>query len=220
MQNPGVTNIEVLDVGTMKYGACLELQHEMHARVASNVHPGALIFVEHEPVITFGKNADRGFLHFSADHLQSRGIELYDTDRGGEITAHAPGQLVVYPILHLPTFRLGARDYVCALEKTVISVLAGYDVVAATHDEYPGVWVGDRKICAVGVRIKNRTSMHGIAFNICNSLELFDLMTPCGITGKGVCSLAQLIDAQITVAEVKSEFKTRFLEQLSLRYSV
>lgn len=216
MQNEFLRNIEIINAGTMKYGACLELQHSLHEKVAAGEHPGALIFVEHEPVITFGKNADPAFLHFSEKYLCEQGVELFHTDRGGEVTAHMPGQLVVYPILHLPRFRLGARDYICVLEKAVIATLRDFNIEAATSEKYPGVWVGDRKVCAVGVRIKNRTTMHGIAFNICNNLTLFSLMTPCGIPGKGVCSLAQLVDAAEapTVERVLGVFQAHFLQGL------
>jgi lipoyl(octanoyl) transferase len=178
---------------------------------------GAIIMVEHEPVITFGKNADPNFLHFSKAYLEAQGIDLFDTDRGGEITAHMPGQLVVYPILSLPAYGLGARDYINVLEQTVIAIVAEYGVDASTHKEYPGVWIGERKVCAVGVRIKNRTSMHGIAFNISNKLDLFDLMTPCGIQGKSVCSLSQLVAEKITVDEVKKKFPLQFMSQLEQR---
>jgi lipoate-protein ligase B len=214
MQNQSLTQPEVIDVGTMKYGACLELQHSLHADVSEEKRGGAMILVEHEPVITFGKNADPNFLHFSRAYLETKGIYLFDTDRGGEITAHMPGQLVVYPILFLPAYGLGARDYISVLEQTVIAIVAEYGVVAATHKEYPGVWVDERKVCAVGVRIKNRTSMHGIAFNICNNLDLFDLMTPCGIKGKSVCSLSQLVPNEISVDEIKKKFPAQFMKQL------
>jgi lipoyl(octanoyl) transferase len=217
MQNQSLIQPEVIDVGTMKYGACLELQHSLHSDVSEEKRGGALIFVEHEPVITFGKNADPNFLHFSKAYLEAKGIDLFDTDRGGEITAHMPGQLVVYPILSLPAYGLGARDYINVLEQTVIAIVADYGVVAATHKEYPGVWVDERKVCAVGVRIKNRTSMHGIAFNICNNLDLFDLMTPCGIKGKSVCSLSQLVPNEISVDEIKKKFPVQFMKQLAHR---
>ena len=217
MQNQSIIQPEIMDVGTMKYGACLELQHSLHAEVSEGKRGGVIILVEHEPVITFGKNADPNFLHFSKAYLEAQGIDLFDTDRGGEVTAHMPGQLVVYPILSLPAYGLGARDYICVLEKTVIAITAEYGVTAETHKEYPGVWVGEKKVCAVGVRIKNRTTMHGIAFNICNSLDLFSFMTPCGIQGKSVCSLAQLIPNVISVDDVKKKFSQQFLTQLELR---
>jgi lipoate-protein ligase B len=212
-----VNQIEFIDAGTMKYGACLELQHALHEKVAAGDHPGAVIFVEHEPVITFGKNADPAFLHFSEKYLHEQGVDLFHTDRGGEVTAHMPGQLVVYPILNLPAFRLGARDYVCLLEKSVIATLKDYGVSAATHEKYPGVWAGDRKVCAVGVRIKNRTSMHGIAFNICNDLALFSMMTPCGIQGKGVCSLTELLadGRRPAVTEAREIFRRHLLKGIA-----
>lgn len=223
MQDKILSQLEVVNAGRMKYGACLELQHELHQKVSAGSHPGAVIFVEHEPVITFGKNADPAFLHFSESYLAEQGVDLFHTDRGGEVTAHMPGQLVVYPILHLPSFRLGARDYVCLLEKSVIATLKDYGVTAATHAQYPGVWVGERKICAVGVRIKNRTSMHGIAFNISNDLSLFSMMTPCGIPGKGVCSLTDLsADAKDAprVSDVKEIFSAHMMAGLRRHISV
>lgn len=217
MQNQSLIQLEIIDAGTMRYGACLELQHSLHAEVSEGKRTGAIILVEHEPVITFGKNADPSFLHFSKAYLDAKGIDLFDTDRGGEITAHMLGQLVVYPILSLPAHGLGARDYINVLEQTVIAIIANYGVKASTHKEYPGVWVDERKVCAVGVRIKNRTSMHGIAFNICNNLDLFNLMTPCGIQGKSVCSLSQIVSREISVDDVKKKFPQQFMKQLDLR---
>ena len=194
--------LKIVPVQTMEYGACLALQRRLHARVVQGGPAGYVILVEHPPVLTFGKHADKANLLFSPDYYERLGVALVDTDRGGEVTAHVPGQLVIYPILRLADYQLTPRRYVDLLEQVVTRVLASFGLVGMKDPEHPGVWVGRDKICAVGVRIKDRVSMHGIALNVCNSLDLFAKIVPCGIFGRGVTSLSRLADLPISVDEV------------------
>lgn len=194
--------IRHVPAGTMDYRACWALQQQLHARVVEDPGQAYVVTVEHPPVLTFGRNADKKFLLFGEKQLRAEGVDLVDTDRGGEVTAHLPGQLVVYPILGIEAFKLTPRRYVYLLEQAVIDVLAEYQVAATRDDEHPGVWVGNAKICAVGVRIQRRASLHGIALNVSNSFELFDRIVPCGIQGRGVTSLSRVLGRTVTVAEV------------------
>ncbi len=181
--------LQVIDLGLLEYGEALAVQRHWHAEVASGRHPGVILVVEHLPVLTLGYNADRKYLKFAEGMLKERGVALFDVERGGEVTAHEPGQVVVYPIINLTRWRLTPKSYVCRLEAAVIETLRQLGITAARDAEHPGVWVGHDKICAVGVRIKDRATLHGIALNVENDLSLFDLIVPCGIAGRGVTSV-------------------------------
>ncbi len=186
----------------MDYRRCWDLQRRLHARVVADPSEAYVVTVEHPPVLTFGRHADKKFLLFGEKQLRAEGVDLVDSDRGGEVTAHVPGQLVVYPILGIEAFRLTPRRYVCLLEQAAIDVLAGYHVEAARDPEHPGVWVGNDKVCAIGVRIQQRVSLHGLALNVSNDFDLFRRIVPCGIAGRGVTSLSRAVGRAVTVAEV------------------
>lgn len=186
----------------MDYRRCWELQQRLHGRVVRDPAEAFVVTVEHPPVLTFGRHADKKFLLFGEKQLRAEGVDLVDTDRGGEVTAHVPGQLVVYPILGIEAFRLTPRKYVCRLEQAAIDVLATYGVEATRDADHPGVWVGRAKICAIGVRIQQRVSLHGLALNVSNAFDLFDRIVPCGIQGRGVTSLSRVLGRDVAVAEV------------------
>lgn len=189
--------------GLIDYEACLLRQQRLHAEVVAERHAGAILCVEHPAVLTMGKHAEPRHLKFAESYLSSLGISIYRIDRGGEVTAHEPGQLVVYPILRLPDFGLMPRCYVALLEDAVIATLGQLGIHATQDVNYPGVWVGAEKICAIGVRIKDRVSLHGIALNVCNSLKTFDLIVPCGILGRGVTSVSRVLGRQVHASEVQ-----------------
>src|SRR5690606_6881098 len=127
------------------------------------------------------------------------------TERGGQITAHEPGQLVLYPILPLAQWGISARRYVNTLEQAVIQLLADYGVEARRDTEHPGVWVEANKICALGIRIKQRVSMHGLALNVTNALDIFSSIVPCGIHGRGVTSLNHVVGKTVILSDVMSQ---------------
>lgn len=150
-------------------------------------HPGFVFYLQHPQVITLGKHADQ------KNVLSAGSVPVVRTDRGGQVTGHEPGQLVVYPVLNLGVIRLRARQLVCILESAVIDTLGHWQITAERSSVYPGVWVGDAKICAVGLRIKQRISYHGIAINVENDLKVFQRIVPCAIADRGVTSLRHLI---------------------------
>jgi lipoate-protein ligase B len=195
--------IAVRDLGLMPYEACLALQRETHARVVRGEEAATILLVEHPPVLTMGHHADPRFLTFAKTFFADEGIAVVAVERGGEVTAHEPGQQVAYPILRLADFKLMPKRYVELLETAVIRTLRRFGVDAVTDPEHPGVWVGDAKICAVGIRIKDRASLHGIALNVENDLRLFEMIVPCGIQGKAVTSLARVLGRAVTTNEVK-----------------
>lgn len=183
--------IESRHLGVMSYRDCLEVQYQTHRSVLEAPGRGVILTVEHPSVITLGKHANPANLLWSSEWLRAHSIDLCETDRGGEVTAHEPGQLVMYPILRLSDFLLSPKRYVALLEEAVIATLADLGISSSVDLERPGVWVGVEKICAVGVRIKDRVSMHGVALNVLNSLDVFKLIVPCGLLGRGVTSVAR-----------------------------
>ena len=197
-----------VELGLMPYGEALKAQEQVHAMVVGRKIGGALLTVQHPHVLTLGKNAsDRHLLVPSLD-LHEKGVELYRVERGGEITAHSPGQLVVYPIVPLSLAQDGLpfspKSYVQLLERSVIELLAECGVSAQVNSQYPGVWIRERKICAIGVRIKQRVSLHGLALNINNDLGLFAMIVPCGIGNKGITSVCEVLGREIDISVVTS----------------
>lgn len=207
---------QVKNLGTMSYVDGQRLQEDYHRKVRDGEVPGVILILEHFPVFTLGKHADLGYVLLDENELSRLGIDCLRTDRGGEVTAHMPGQIVAYPILPVMFLGFGAREYVNALMQAVIKTLAKWGVKARCDAEFPGVWVGTNKICAVGVRIKERVSLHGIALNVNNSLELFESIVPCGIKHLGVTSLAQELGYQVSEVEVRAELCQRLAEALDL----
>lgn len=194
--------IRHVPAGMLDYRQCWELQQRLHARVVENPDDAYVVTVEHPNVLTFGRHSDRKFLLFGEKQLRSEGIDLVDTDRGGEVTAHVPGQLVVYPILAMARFRLTPRRYVEVLEQAVIDTLAGYGLAGVRDEEHPGVWIGRNKVCAIGVRIQQRVSLHGLALNASNDFALFQRIVPCGIQGRGVTSISRELGRTVSVQEL------------------
>jgi lipoate-protein ligase B len=204
-----------LNVGTMRYDACLALQTGLHARAVAEGR-AFLVLVEHPPVVTFGKHADPKNALFSKAALASQGVDTADTDRGGDVTAHEPGQLVVYPILRLADFGLGTRPYVTLLENAMISTLARFGRTAGTDPENPGVWIGRDKIGAIGIRIRERATLHGLALNVNNDLATFGRIIACGLRGRGVTTLARQLGRPVSVDEVAGPLVEELLKGLGV----
>lgn len=176
--------IEVIRTDLLNYESALSLQQEIHQRLLDhpNMH-GFFIFTQHPSVITIGKR------DYSASYEPA--YPIVHTDRGGLITAHEPGQLVLYPILYLQKFALSPKSYVRFLEDILIELLASISIEARRISDLAGVWVEDKKIASIGIRIKQRISMHGLALNVSNTLETFKSITPCGIEGCQMTSVNQ-----------------------------
>ena len=195
----------------MPYRQAWALQERVHAEVVNGAEERVLL-VEHPPVITFGRRpgVERNVVA-PPDVLGRRGVEVVPSDRGGDVTLHAPGQLVVYPIVPLNEHRLSVGGYVRALERGVIHALARFGVAARRDDCAVGVWTNDppgagplAKICAIGVRVRRGVTLHGLALNITTDLSLFELIVPCGLVGRPVTSMARLLGANTpAISEVK-----------------
>ncbi|MGA8892678.1 MAG: lipoyl(octanoyl) transferase LipB [Anaeromyxobacteraceae bacterium] len=184
--------IRVQKLGRVEYADGLELMRLAAERVrAREPDRDWLFLLEHPPVLTLGRGADAGNVIASPDWLRSRGFEIHETDRGGDVTYHGPGQVVGYPVVDLSA-RPDVRKFVAALEEAMIRTCADWGVLAGRHAEHRGAWVGPRKIGAVGVHLSRWISTHGIAFNAAADLTHFGAIVPCGITdaGLGVTTLA------------------------------
>ncbi len=171
-----------------------------------------LLLVEHPHVLTLGVRGDGGRSHILADAgiLSARGIEVFETGRGGDVTYHGPGQVVGYPIVDLKPDRCDVHRYVRDLEEVLIRVAADYGVTATRVDGLTGVWVGREKLAAIGVRISRWVTSHGFALNVTTDLECFNLIVPCGIADRGVTSLERLLGRQIDVTEVENPHRGSF----------
>ena len=214
--------LEVLDLGRMPYAEALALQRarqqEVIAGRAQGGHPGFLLLVEHDPpVITVSRRAAAGtHLLSSVETLSEMGIDVHETDRGGDITYHGPGQLVAYPILDLNILGLRLHGYMRWLEDRVCEVLGQFGIQAHRDEDATGVWVGattrDRKICALGIRVSRWVSMHGLALNVSPAMDHFKHIVPCGLHGRGVTSMhMELGDCCPSMDEVKSSVSDSFL---------
>jgi lipoyl(octanoyl) transferase len=205
-----------VSLGHLSYDEALEIQQTQNHRLLSMEDDTQSVFtVEHPPTITIGRNGTTDHIVASEQRLQEMGFVVRHVDRGGDVTYHGPGQLVVYPVLHLAPWENDVSLYVRNLEQVVISALAEVNIVASRLDGYPGVWVGNRKICAVGARIRKRLSgefvtSHGIALNVTTNLSHFDAIVPCGITDKGVTSVAKEIEKPVDLAEWETRVKNAF----------
>jgi len=205
------TALRIFDLGRCDYDRAWALQKDLHARVAAAPEePAHLVLLEHPPVITLGRRADPAHVLLSRDELAARGVQVRHVDRGGDVTYHGPGQLVAYPILRLTGGRRDVHGYFRRLEQTVVNLLAEYGVAAGRQEGLTGVWVGDRKVCAMGVAIKRWTTYHGIALNVNTDLASFRFITPCGIEGKGVTSLSALLGTEVPLSEVSDGFVRHF----------
>jgi lipoyl(octanoyl) transferase len=183
---------QVQDLGRLEYRAALALQKGLEAERQAGLIPDQLLLVEHPHVITLGRNGRAQNLLAGAEVLSRAGISFYRTDRGGDITYHGPGQLVGYPILDLRDWKRDVGAYVRGIEQVLIDTLADYGIAAGRIPKLTGVWVGDRKIAAIGVHISRWVTTHGFALNVSTGLNYFQYIVPCGLT-KPVTSMAQLL---------------------------
>jgi lipoate-protein ligase B len=181
--------IFVQNMGRKSYKAVWDLQIKMQQQRIRGEIEDTLILVEHDPVYTLGKNADKDHL------LQNRdeSVDVFNIERGGDITFHGPGQLVGYPILDLSNYKKSVSWYMRTLEQVLIDTLIEFKIIAQRNDGLTGVWVGDEKIVALGVRISRWVTMHGFALNVNPDLSFYDGIIPCGIFDHGVTSMEQLL---------------------------
>jgi lipoyl(octanoyl) transferase len=206
-----MTTARLLDLGRRPYREVWALQRELHAAVAEGREPDTWLVVEHDPVITLGRNA-------KADNvLNARGIDVVEIERGGDVTYHGPGQVVVYPIRKLARFR-EVVPFVSALERTVIAALATFGITAAGRKEHRGVYVGNNAICAVGLAVQKMTSLHGLALNANTMLDYDRLITPCGTPEFGITSISSELGRDVSWAEARDVLLPALAAEFALQF--
>ncbi len=191
----------IVQCGQTRYREAWQMQKRIWKARRDEMIPDVLLLTEHRHVYTLGRNSDTNHLIASSGSLEKQGIEVVETDRGGDITYHGPGQLVVYPILDLRQHGQDLHRYLRMLEESII-LMAGRVGITAEHDpQYTGVWVGEHKLASIGIKVSRWISMHGAAINICNDLSYFDGIIPCGIFHRDMTSFSNEAGREITIAE-------------------
>jgi lipoyl(octanoyl) transferase len=181
--------LQIIESGVTDFLDVWELQKQIFNQVAENRSQNYLILTEHKPVITIGKSGNLKNLLTDASYLISKGINIVEIDRGGDITFHGPGQLIGYPILDLTQFRQDIHWYLRNLEEVIIQTLRDFGIQGKRINGLTGVWVNKKKICAIGIKVTRWVTMHGFALNISTNLDYFKHIVPCGISDLGVTSL-------------------------------
>src|SRR3954469_25218368 len=202
---PEARGVEVRRLGRVPYAEALALQRELVVERQAGRVGDLLLFVEHPHVLTLGVRGDGGRSHIlaAADELAARAVDVFETGRGGDVTYHGPGQLVGYPIIDLNPDRRDVHRYVRDLEEVLIRVSADYGIEAVRVKGLTGIWVGDRKLAAIGVGIARWVTSHGFALNVTTNLDYFNLIVPCGIADRGVTSLSALLGHDVDQADVE-----------------
>lgn len=201
-------NFEVQDLGRMSYRDAWDVQLQVLADVQAG-GANQLLFVEHDPVLTLGANFHEENLLLPRTEYERRGIEVIATDRGGDVTYHGPGQLVIYPIFNLSETK-DLHKWLRTLEEVIIMTLASPGIEGRRFPPHTGVWVGDRKIAAIGIKVKRWVSLHGISLNCNLDLAPYNLFVPCGIQEFGVTSIGNELGRSVSVEEAKQHVISSF----------
>ncbi len=196
-----------LDLGVTPYVPAFAIQEQiLQARLAGNLAP-TVILQENLPIFTIGRSGSRDNILLSPEDLEQRGIEVLEVNRGGDVTYHGPGQLIVSPLLYLGDLGLNANQYLHRLEDVLIKLLAGYDIHAGKKEGHPGVWFKDAKIAAVGIAVKHGYTFHGFSLNLNLDMEAFKLINPCGVRQMSVTSIQQVLGTSSSMVQVKTRLK-------------
>jgi len=197
--------LEIRDLGLADYREVLALQQNLSEQRRADQIGDTVLIVEHPPVITLGARQSANKLFVGDEELTRRRIDLVEIRRGGGTTAHNPGQLVFYPILHLQRRHLGVSEYVRTLEAIGIDLLESLGLLGQRRKGFPGLWVNERKIASIGVRVSRSVTRHGMAINIANDLSLFDLMIPCGLDGVTMTSVEKERGKPQSMEQIKTQ---------------
>ena len=206
----------LLDLGLVGYNEAYELQIALHKEVREGRLMGALILLEHNPVITQGAGAQPSNLLAAQNELEKQGIELVKTDRGGDVTYHGPGQLVGYPIVNLRAIGSDVHGFLRLLEEIIISVLSDFGI-AGSGNGPAGVWVGQKKVCSIGIAVRGGVTYHGFALNINPNLRHFEFINPCGLSSGQITSLEYLVNPIPDMHDVKNRIIEHFERGLGLK---
>lgn len=204
-------NLLYIDLGLIDYSEAWELQKKIHQKRVEKRIDDVLLLLEHPHTYTLGKTAHKEHLIGSDEYLKEKNISVFEIDRGGDITYHGPGQIVGYPVICLSDWKEDSHKYLRALEQVIIDVLAEFEIAAGRNEKYTGVWIDERKIAAIGIKISRWVTMHGFAFNIKPDLSLFKGIVPCGISDKDVTSLYQEVKKEISIQNLKTTLLEKFV---------
>jgi lipoate-protein ligase B len=207
--------ITYCDLDFIDYKEAWDLQYYLHQLRVDNQISDLLLLLEHPNTYTLGKTAHIENLIGGKEYLERNKISVYNIDRGGDITYHGPGQIVGYPIINLSEWFQDSHKYLRTLEEVLIKVCNDYNLDANRVEGYTGVWIDDRKIAAIGIKISRWVTMHGFAFNVNTNLELFSGIIPCGISDKSVTSLEKELGRKIPISEVKSKILQHFIDEFN-----
>ena len=208
-----IYNIDILDLGLKSYQESWNFQKEMLKKRSNNEINDTLIFVEHEPVFTLGKNANEN--HILQNYPEN--IKTFHVERGGDVTYHGPGQLVGYPIIDLRNYKKSISWYMRSLEQVIIETLLDFDIQSERKNGLTGVWYKNEKIAALGVRVSKWITMHGFSLNIDLDLNNYNSIIPCGIFEYGVTSMSKILNKNINLGSVKNSLKIKFLDQFNIK---
>lgn len=208
-----------VDLGQMEYKQCLDLQRKVHHLREQDLLPDCLLFVEHSPVFTLGTNAKRDNLLVSSAVLEANNVDCVPIERGGDITFHGPGQMVIYPIFKIHRGGFSVSDFISNLEEVMILILAKWGIEGRRSPKNRGVWIDQSKIGFVGVAIKRRVTLHGLALNISPDLNYFAMINPCGMAGVNITSLQQLTSETIAPHDVVNLAESFMSELFNYRYT-
>lgn len=220
---------QLIDLGVASYMPVWKQQEELHQEVIAAKLRGEdtgnyLLFVEHNHVYTLGKSGSEANMLINAIQLQAAHAEFVKVNRGGDITYHGPGQLVVYPIVDMANFGVGVKDYVDRLEEVVIRTVGEYGIKGERLEGATGVWIDAhtpkaRKICAIGIKCSRYVTMHGFALNVNTNLDYFNYINPCGFVDKGVTSIAKEVGHEVSMIEVKMVVRQYFEELFGMEFT-
>ena len=200
-------DIVFIYLGKQDYNPMWKFQKEIHNEVKNNKIPNIVIYLEHSHVYTFGKNSNKDYLLSN----YPENVDIVDSDRGGQVTYHGPGQLIGYPILNLNYFNKSISWYMRSLEDVIINTLKSFEIQSKRKDGLTGVWVEDEKICAMGVRISKWVTMHGFALNVKPEMKYYYSMIPCGIFDYGVTSMSQILESDISNFDLMDAVSENFI---------
>lgn len=205
-------------LGRLGYSAALELQRSIaRDRISGAIQQDVLLLLEHPPVVTLGRAAKEKHLVASPEFLEGKGVEVFEVERGGDVTFHGPGQLVGYPIVDLKRHRQDLHWYLRKIEEALINSLADYGIPGERNPAFTGVWTRGRKIASIGVHARDWVTWHGFALNVSTDLSYFDLIIPCGIDGVVMTSIARELGAgDVSLADVRDRVTAKFAEAFEL----
>jgi lipoyl(octanoyl) transferase len=205
-------NFDYCDLGLIDYKKAWDLQNEIYNKRLHNEVNDTLLLLEHPHTYTLGKVAAKENLLSNDEQLKQQGVNVFEIDRGGDITYHGPGQIVGYPIINLSQWHEDTHKYLRGLEEVLMLTCSEYGLDTERNPKYTGVWLKDRKIAAIGIKVSRWITMHGFAFNVNTDLSFFNGIVPCGIKGKEVTSLSRELGKNIDLNEVKLVIVKKFKE--------